>query len=306
MNKENEGINVLSLFDGMSCGMIALERAGIKVKNYYASEIDKHAIKVSRYNYPDIIQLGDVTKVSAENLPKIDLLIGGSPCQGFSMSGRQLNFNDPRSALFFEYLRLLNEIREVNPEVKFLLENVKMKREHSDLISELLGCEPVMINSKDFSAQSRTRYYWTNILVRKYEPKKVRLKDICPDASARIDAEALTNQVRSILQTSKYVENFKQLTGQDGRVMICRPDGLKIQRIGRIAFSENYTEILTTVTQPYICSNNEIRKATPVEAERLQTVPDNYTSCVSDSQRYKMLGNGWTVDVIAHILQGLK
>lgn len=156
-------MNVLSLFDGMSCGQIALERAGIKVDNYFASEIDKHTIKVTIANYPNTVQLGDVTKVCAEDLPQIDLLCGGSPCQGFSFAGKQLNFDDPRSKLFFEYIRLLAEIRVKNPDVKFLLENVKMKKEYQNVISEALGVEPVLINSALVSAQNRNRLYWTNI-----------------------------------------------------------------------------------------------------------------------------------------------
>lgn len=155
----SEGINVLSLFDGISCGQVALERAGIKVNNYFASEIDKHAIKVTQSNYPNTIQIGDVTKVKGADLPKIDLLIGGSPCQGFSFAGKQLNFNDIRSKLFFEFVRLLEETK---PKY-FLLENVKMKKEYQNIITEYLEVEPITINSNLLSAQNRTRYYWTNI-----------------------------------------------------------------------------------------------------------------------------------------------
>jgi DNA-cytosine methyltransferase len=153
------GINVLSLFDGMSCGRIALEKLGVKVDNYYASEIDKYAIKVSEANYPDIIRLGDVKEVTWLGLPKIDLLIAGSPCQGFSFAGKQLAFDDPRSMLFFEFIRLLKDLQ---PKY-FLLENVKMKKEYQDIISEYVGCEPIEINSSLVSAQNRKRLYWTNI-----------------------------------------------------------------------------------------------------------------------------------------------
>lgn len=156
-------MNVLSLFDGMSCGRIALRELGIKVDRYYASEINKHAIKQTQLNFPDTIQLGDVRGVHAKDLPKIDLLIGGSPCQGFSFAGKQLNFNDPRSALFFEFVRILNECLEINPDVKFLLENVRMKREYEQVISDTLGIKPVMINSALVSAQNRVRLYWSNI-----------------------------------------------------------------------------------------------------------------------------------------------
>ena len=137
------GLTVLSLFDGMSCGQIALERAGIAVGSYYAAEIDKHAIKVAQANYPETIQLGDVTEIKVDTLPKIDLLIGGSPCQGFSFAGKQLNFGDPRSRLFFEFVEAKNRLK---PRY-FLLENVKMKQEYQDIISEQLGVEPIEINS---------------------------------------------------------------------------------------------------------------------------------------------------------------
>ena len=150
---EAEGITVLSLFDGMSCGQIALNRAGIEYDNYFASEIDKHAIKVTQTNYPKTIQLGDVTKVKGSDLPKIDLLIGGSPCQGFSFAGKGLNFEDPRSKLFFEFVRLKNETQ---PKY-WLLENVKMKAEHQNIISEILGVKPILINSSLVSAQNRER-----------------------------------------------------------------------------------------------------------------------------------------------------
>lgn len=166
-------MNVLSIFDGMSCGRIALERAGIKVDNYYASEIDKYAIQIAKKNYPDIIHIGDVTKVKANDLPKIDLLIGGSPCQGFSFAGKQLNFEDERSKLFFEFVRLLEECK---PKY-FLLENVKMKKEYQDIISSYLGVEPIKINSSLVSAQNRERLYWTNIPnIRQPEDKGIFIK----------------------------------------------------------------------------------------------------------------------------------
>jgi len=168
-------MNVLSLFDGMSCGRIALERLGIKVDNYYASEIDKYAMTVSAANYPDIIQVGDVTELDLSTLPKIDLIMGGSPCQGFSFAGKQLAFNDPRSALFFEFVRCVEELK---PKY-FLLENVRMKKEYLDVISEYMGVEPIMINSALVSAQNRVRYYWTNI-PRIEQPKQrgIVLRDI--------------------------------------------------------------------------------------------------------------------------------
>lgn len=155
--------NAMSCFDGMSCGQIALNGAGIKYGNYFASEIDRHPIKVTQHNFPDTIQLGDVKNVRAKDLPRIDLLIGGSPCQGFSFAGKQLNFDDPRSKLFFEFVRILKEVRETNPDVIFMLENVMMPKQSEIIISKYLGLEPIVINSNLVSAQNRERFYWTNI-----------------------------------------------------------------------------------------------------------------------------------------------
>lgn len=161
-----DGLTVLSLFDGMSCGAIALREAGIKVKQYFASEIDKAAIRQTQHNFPETIQLGSVVGVNVSELPHIDLLIGGSPCQGFSFAGKQLNFNDPRSVLFFEYVRILREIQKYNPDVKFLLENVRMLSEYENIISGHLGIFPIAINSALVSAQNRYRLYWTNIRIK--------------------------------------------------------------------------------------------------------------------------------------------
>ena len=170
---------VLSTFDGMSCVRIALEQLGIPIKQYFASEIDKYPIQITQKNYPDTIQLGDVTKVFAKNLPPIDILVGGSPCQGFSFAGDQLAFDDPRSALFFEFVRL---IKECKPKY-FLLENVRMKKEFLDVITEQLGVEPIFINSSLVSAQNRQRYYWTNIPnVQQPEDRGLVLKDILEDS----------------------------------------------------------------------------------------------------------------------------
>jgi site-specific DNA-cytosine methylase len=173
-------MNVLSLFDGISCGQIALNRVGIEYKNYFASEIDKHAIKVTQTNFPNTIQLGSVENWKEWNIDwsKIDLLIGGSPCQGFSSSGKGLNFEDPRSKLFFEFSNILNHIKSVNPQVKFLLENVKMKPEWCDVITECLGVNYVEINSSFFSAQNRVRYYWCNFDILPYTDKGIILSDI--------------------------------------------------------------------------------------------------------------------------------
>ena len=264
---------VLSLFDGMSCGQIALERAGIEYNEYYASEIDKHAIKVAINNYPNTKQIGSVTEVKAINLPKIELLMGGSPCQGFSTAGKELNFDDERSKLFFEYVRLK---KELNPKY-WLLENVSMKKEFRDIISKFLGCEPVMINSSIITGQNRPRYYWTNILFSLPKDKNISVSDVLGIPNAEIG------------QPQPYPRNYKEL-------------GLK--RVERIEYRTDgkSNAIITNPQKNLLKTDDGYRKLTPVECEKLQTVPFNYTDSVTDTERYRMLGNGWTVDVVAHIL----
>lgn len=312
--------SVLSLFDGMSCGQIALNRVGIEYDNYFASEIDKHAIKVTQTNYPKTIQLGDVTKVKAEDLPKIDLLIGGSPCQGFSFAGKGLNFEDPRSKLFFEFVRLKNETQ---PKY-WMLENVKMKAEHQNIISEILGVNPILINSELVSAQSRERLFWTNIPITDMPTDKgILLKDIIEisepikDKSQTILETLYKENAKSMIKRNKAgllvkmsSENprIKELSITDRGIRPHRNDKRKsgISEIGTIHYPDTKSYTITANHAPKVLT--EIigwRKLSPVECERLQTVPDNYTQCVSDTQRYKMLGNGWTVDVIAHIFGSL-
>lgn len=324
-------MNVLSLFDGMSCGQIALNRVGIKYDKYFASEIDKHAIKVTMANYPNTIQLGSVTEVKAENLPKIDLLIGGSPCQGFSFAGKQLNFDDPRSKLFFEYVRLL---KECNPKY-FLLENVKMKKEYQDIISQHLGIEPVRINSELFSAQDRKRFYWTNMPLEEFPiENKLTVEDILESV---VDMKYCIEPKRSVVILDNEVKERKiDFIGSDSQgnriysihgksVCLCgdagglgaktglyaipclTPDRTEKRQNGR-RFKPSHSKFyaLTAMDKHGVLTNNFIRKLTPTECERLQTVNENYTSIVSDNQRYRMLGNGWTVDVIAHIFKGIK
>ena len=285
------GINVLSLFDGMSCGRIALERAGIEVDNYFSSEIDLYAIKIANKNYPqdEGNRLGNILEVKASNLPKIDLLIGGSPCQGFSFAGKQLNFDDERSKLFFEYVRLLKECK---PKY-FLLENVKMKKEYEQVISDLLGVEPILINSSVISAGSRPRLYWTNIPYTEINKKEISLNDILIDGYSNRDKSHCidanygrgTNLRRYLYRGSRQViftdkEFMKKLFDNKPSIEECNIIG-----------NEN---------------KDKWRKLLPIECERVQTVPDNYTEGVPDFWRYHMLGNGWTVDVIAHIFKGLK
>lgn len=287
-------MNVLSLFDGMSCGQIALERAGIEVDNYYASEIDKYAIKVAQANYPKTVQLGDVKSVNASDLPKIDLLIGGSPCQGFSLAGNQLNFDDPRSALFFEFTRLLKECK---PKY-FLLENVKMKKEYQDVISKHMGVEPIKINSSLVSAQNRTRLYWTNIEgVGQPGDKGVFLKDILE--SGYVDRD------KSYCIDANYFKggNLKSYFEKGRRQLVfC---GSKPERV-EMRYDGKANTLTVLENDNYVVFVNGFRKLTPLECERLQTVPDGYTNHVSNTQRYKMLGNGWTVDITRHIFEYMK
>lgn len=302
-------MNVLSLFDGMSCGRLALERSGIHITNYYASEIDKYAIQVSSKNYPDTIHLGDITNWREWDLPNIDLIIGGSPCQGFSFAGKQLNFNDPRSKLFFEYVDILN----FHKPKYFLLENVKMKKESQDVISNSLQVEPITINSLLVSAQMRERLYWTNIPgIKQPDDKKILLKDIIEtghvdrDKSFCIDA----NYFKGGNLKSYFEKSRRQLVFTNKGIQVGEADLKGFDIIKRVYSVEGKSPTLTTMTgghrEPKIAiSSEQWRKLTPLECERLQTVPDNYTEGVSNTQRYKMLGNGWTIDVISHIFDNI-
>ncbi len=387
-------MNVLSLFDGMSCGQIALNKLGIKYDKYFAAEIDKYAMQVTQHNFPDTVQLGDVQFVTKETFGNnnIDLLVGGSPCQGFSFAGKQLNFEDPRSALFFEFVRLL---KELEPKY-FLLENVKMKKESQDIISKYLGCEPIEINSSLVSAQTRKRLYWTNIPnVSQPEDKGVVLRDVIESGyvdkrmvnegkshclTARypgavwwnsierrqrtmISLEQVDDKLRHPEATKKgYAEagedegldlTFPKSKTRRGRAMKDKSNCLTAasQEMGvvidpskpnqinpdksaksssedekgtqphmqdRVFHEDGKSHALTSsfASRTKVGKNDKKlswRKLTPLECERLQTVPDGYTLVmeddkqkVSNSQRYKMLGNGWTVDVITHILKNME
>lgn len=384
---DSNGLTVLSLFDGMSCGAIALKEAGIKVKQYFASEIDKSAIRQTAHNFPDTIQLGNVVNISVADLPKIDLLIGGSPCQGFSFAGKQMNFKDPRSVLFFEYVRILNDIRVCNPDVKFLLENVRMRTEYENVISAHLGLQPVAINSSLVSAQNRLRLYWTNILTATTphlfgetvttaipQPKNrgLYLRDVLDDEVdarfflSRKDIEKMEKQIayESEKQQSIPDEGFLELfhdidfcdtlpseaascfcpenwisshsirpSPEVERIPLSAIQGGKVIRdcssktdstvviSGAIVspqFGGGFRPILSgkapcllaTSSNSAACLivNGEdmvLRRLTPKECCRLQTIPDWYEWICSEAQIYKMLGNGWTVDVIRHIFQFL-
>ena len=389
------GLNVLSLFDGISCGKVALERAGISVDKYYASEIDAPALAVSKARHSDIIQLGDVKNWRNWDidLGSIDLLIGGSPCQGFSIAGKRLNFADKRSKLLFEYLGVLNAIRAKNPNILFLLENVKMEIEVEEAISNCLGSEPIKIDSALLSAQRRKRLYWTNIEgVTQPKDKGIMLKDIVhenadldvamskswckwftrkaeylvekqyvtvsPDKAATMTArqfiswngnfilECLEKYIVPFDKTLKILEKevergkvgYFNKDSQGNRVYyihnkaatLCGEAGGGAAKMGQYLFGcitpdrvekrqngqrfndGNKFYTLTAQDKHGILVEGYIRRLTPIECERLQTLPDNYTLAelndkpLSDNQRYKMLGNGWTVDVIAHILSFIK
>lgn len=393
-------MNILSLFDGISCGRVALERANINVAKYYASEIDKYATQVSQKNHPDIIRLGDINNWENWDVDwsSIDLILAGSPCQGFSFAGKQLAFDDKRSALFFRFAEILAHVQSLNPNVSFLLENVRMKKEYESVITSIVGVEPVMINSALVSAQNRKRLYWCNWDVKQPEDKGVLLKNIvhetiditnhdklpvfnCNPSGRGMNGNVtpITNDKNSTLTTNKGEEakiavpfssvvgveqnpvvndNFiapfvvpfdkslqildtETIAGKIGyyltdsqanrvysihgkSVTLCGDAGGGAAKMGQYLFGcitpdriekrqngprfstgeKFYT--LTAQDRHGILIDGYIRKLTPIECERLQTLPDNYTAGVSNSQRYKMLGNGWTVDVIAHILRSMK
>lgn len=312
-------MRVLSLFDGISCGQLALQRAGKKVTEYYASEIDTHAIKIAQKNFPNTIQLGDVKSVKGF---WVDLLIGGSPCQSFSTAGDLSGFNG-KSGLFYEYVRVLNEIREINPDVKFLLENVRMKKEWKDEISRCLGVEPIEINSSLVSAQNRKRLYWTNIPIATLPIDKGlilrdvlesgfvdRQKSFCLDASywKGGDLNQYLNKSRRQLvyltesDIERAKERYKGKIWKSGKRMGCMKFPDTINRKSRCLTATVITGSRETI---HIEDEIGIRKLTPLECERLQTLPDNYTEGISNTQRYRSIGNGWTVDVVSHIFQQL-
>lgn len=296
-----DGMNVLSLFDGISCGMVALERAEIPVKKYISYEIDKYAIQVSKKNYPQIEQCGDVTVADFTQYKGFDLLIGGSPCQNLSVyktSSEEgwLGLEGNKSNLFFHYVRALKECK---PKY-FLLENVaSMEKKWVDVISEELGVQPIMINSSLVSASERKRLYWTNIPnVTQPEDKGIVLKDIVIPA-------------KEVPEKYWYTDRPFQYNGDDEKVQ-CTILGKGFMRNTREVYNlKSKTNTLLCDgsggnRQKKVYQDGRCRKLMPIEYERLQTLPDNYTDCISDSRRYTAIGNGWTVDVIAHILSGLK
>lgn len=283
-------MKVLSLFDGISCGMVALERAGIKVDTYYASEIDKNAIAISQKNYPNIVRLGDVTKWREWEIDwsHIDLLIGGSPCQGFSFAGKMLNFNDIRSKLFFVYVDILNHIKSKNPNIRFLLENVKMKSEWQDVISEYLGVKPIRINSELVSAAKRDRLYWANFDIEMPCDKNISFDDINQHSTDWL-SETYISKVANWKAQQKPLDNATFI-GMNAKLPCLTARGYNQSHSGMILISDG----------------SKYRYLTNNEAELAMTLPIDYTEGISDRERARCLGNGWTVDVIAHIFTYLK
>lgn len=300
-------MHVLSLFDGVSCGRVALQRAGIEVTSYHASEIDESAMTISRRHYPDIVQLGDVTGWRDWDLPKIDLLLAGSPCQGFSFNGKRLALDDPRSRLFWEFVAVLEHVKPR----WFLLENVRMEPRHAAVISKALGVQPRIINSALVSAQSRVRYYWTNIPFKTPEDRGIRLAHIldspveCAGALAKLDKG---NKTMARYATDDTTARF--LRKEEGSVSRWRA-------WDRICETRTKSNTLLTAGQglantgatniAYFTSKGRValRPISITEAERLQTLPPGYTLGVTMTNRHKAIGNGWTVDVVAHIFSGL-
>lgn len=312
---KKEKINVLSLFDGISCGMIALERAGFEVENYYSSEINKQAILISENNYPNINRLETVEKWKEWDIDwsKIDLLIGGSPCQGFSSSGKGLNFDDPRSKLFFVFSDILNHIKTFNPNVKFMLENVKMKKEWENVISEYLSTNPIEIDSKLLSPMRRKRLYWCNwnveLPIKKNEILTTILEENVDD-SYFIKKEQFEKLVIHKNERT-YIKNLS-----NKELEVFHGDGVILSRTWQtyMPIIKNQSHCIRSANPNdsgvAILKNGEIyfRKFTLFEMEKLQTLPVGYTKCKSLSERQSkmVIGNGWTVDVIAHIFSFLK
>lgn len=297
-------MRVLSLFDGMSCGQIALNRCGIEYESYFASEIEEPAIKVTMSNYPNTIQLGDVRNIDVSTLPQIDLLIGGSPCQSFSFAGKQKGMStkdnveiltlehylelkeqgfefEGQSYLFWEYMRIL---KSTKPKY-FLLENVKMSNKWKTILTNAIGVEPILINSSLVSAQNRERLYWTNIPnVTQPQDRGIMLSDILLDTAPsayNIKDERVQTLMKFVKEDYQVINKTPTLTTE----------------LAHSTGKNFYPKVLKEL----YCILGHYRRLTPLECERLQTVPDNYSVCVNDTNRFRMLGNGWTVDVISHI-----
>jgi len=370
----NKGKVVLSCFDGISCGQVALDRLGVKVDKYMASEVDKYAIQITQANFPNTIQLGDIRNVTVKE--PVDVLIGGPPCTDVSFAGKGKGLiKGEKSSLFFEFERILREAIAINPDLKFLVENTRMKQEYVDIISEILGVQPVLINSNLFSAQNRARLYWTNFAIPEIpEDKGIVMADILEDG--------FTDRTKSHCIDASYYKggNLKSYFEKHRRQLVFSDDGLchigdadikghdiikrvyhrsgkaptvnsmsggnREPKVAVTSYREVRTEkakaerrrikketgkdytsfrdkelipredgkvgaVTTSLNKDHTISieNEELtrwRKLTPLECERLQTLPGNYTAFVSNTQRYRGIGNGWTVDVICFIMSELK
>lgn len=313
-------LKVLSLFDGIATGRLALQMAGIDVGLYFASEVDGGVKTVARSNWPDMIHLGPVETITAADLPKIDLVIGGSPCQGFSRAGSQLNFNDPRSRLFFDYARILDEVMEKNPGAKFLLENVAMKKEWEDVITERLGVQPVHINSRAHSPQNRPRAYWSNIgdltqISRGGGQLLTTIIDRSVDTTGYKEKDgilfdpAISEQSKGLVSRTRDGIAVKQATAA-GFIEAYDGDGVCLSfpgsntRRGRVIHGKSHT--ITCACDICVFYDNIVRYYTVEELEQLQCLPVGYTAAIPTPARKRAIGNGWTATVIAEIFKLLK
>ena len=317
-------MNVLSLFDGISGGQQALNNLRIKIKKYYSSEVDKFAQDITRKNFPNTVFLGEVQKVNTKNLKKIDLLIGGSPCQGFSFAGKKKGAAtksnveittlkqyfklkkegfefEGQSYLFWEYIRILEELKKINPNIKFLLENVKMPKKWEDIITKTIGVEPIKINSNLLSAQNRQRLYWTNISseeIKEEEIDTTTLKDIVePEETIDIKYQLSLKHYEGFIRHYKWKPN-------------------QLDEKSKPLLASYYKQPPYCPYIPFKKSSSGYRRLIPLECERLQKIKEGYTKKgiteegkiynISDTQRYKSIGNGWTISVINHLFKNLK
>ena len=317
-------MNALSLFDGYGGSWLSLAKNNIKVDQGFSCEIDPYASSVVKLNFPNVIQLGDILKpkIDFHMLPKIDLLIGGSPCQDLSFAkGNGKGLEGERSGLFYKYFEAYEVLRKKNPEIKFLLENVKMKQEWKDIISEKLGVQPIVINSADFSAQNRQRLYWTNIPVDEWTPCNDVLQDVLEDSvTDREKSHCIDANYFKGGNLKSYFEKHRRQLVFNRCLQVGEADIKGHESMRRVYSPEGKSPALNTCgggnREPKVyVPPLQWRKLTPLEVERLQTVPDRYTKCgqkengdiveISNTQRYKMLGNGFTINVIAHIIKNL-
>lgn len=291
-------MTVLSLFDGISCGLLALKRAGIPVKEYYASEIDESAIKVSKSNHPQIKHLGDVSGWKSWNIPRPDLILAGSPCQGFSYQGKGLNFDDPRSKLFFEFVEIVNHFK---PQY-WLLENVVMKQEWQDTITGILCVQPELICSSRFSAQTRPRTYWKNWPTTFPDDKHIHLNMVLESDldwnPAAIRGRKINRKTMKRDDSNPDIPYSQMLTvkGRSDKMncLTTVPKDTVLTRFSEgLYFADDYQQ------------GQDWRYLTPTEYERLQTLPDGYTESVSKFSRYRLCGNAWTVDVVKYLMKGI-